>query len=85
MNKIENQIKEKLITQLQPTEITIINQSHLHSSHFTGNNNGESHFKIIIESELLSNLTRVKAHRVINDILKEELANDIHALSIKIK
>jgi stress-induced morphogen len=85
MGQIEEQIQQKLIDKLNPCELNIINQSHLHSSHFKGLQNGESHFKIIIKADILSSMTRLKAHRLINDILKDEIKSSIHALSIEIK
>jgi len=75
-------IKLKLAS-LNPTYLEIINQSHLHSSHYNGD--GNSHFKIIISSPLLTPLNKIERHRAINNLLKEELKQQIHALAIEVR
>jgi BolA protein len=42
----------------------------------------ESHFKVTIVSEAFEGIRLLARHRMINDILSEELANRIHALAI---
>jgi BolA protein len=78
-------MKEKIINklqQLQPSILQIIDNSALHSSHFNGAI--ETHFKVILSSEKLRKLTRIQAHRIINDLLKDEFMSGLHALEIKL-
>ena len=84
MNRKEN-IQTKLSV-LNPHFLEIVDESTLHAGH-AGNPNGnaESHFAIKIAAKELDNLSLVKQHRIINNLLKEEFDNGLHALSISIK
>ena len=66
-----------MIDQVQHLEIE--NESRFHSVP----PHSESHFKVTIASDTFArHKTRVQRHRLVNDVLKEELANGVHALSI---
>lgn len=84
MNRKE--IIEMKLSVLNPHFLEIVDESSLHAGH-TGNPNGdaESHFAIKIAAEKLNNLSMIKQHRIINNILKDEFDNGLHALSISIK
>lgn len=71
---------------LNPHFLEIVDESARHVGH-AGNQNihEESHFAIKIATKELDNLSLVKQHRVINDLLKEEFNNGLHALSINIR
>ena len=75
-------IREKLEQALQPTYLEIINDSVKHKGH--AGYNKESHFRIIITSVHFKGKKTLANHRLIFDILKDEVPNKIHALSIKI-
>ena len=76
-------IKKKLISQFKPTNLEIIDESHLHSGHVGARPEGETHFRLIISSENFIGKTRIEKQRQIYKTLKEELAGPIHALSIQ--
>jgi BolA family transcriptional regulator, general stress-responsive regulator len=76
-------IEDKLRDALQPTRLEVINESHLHAGHRGSPETGESHFRLLIISELFSGKSRVDRHRMVNDILSEELRGKVHALAIK--
>ncbi len=80
---LAKQITEKLKAELNCSELTVHNESHLHAGHNGFDGSGESHFKIEIASPDFSGLSRLEIHRKINFILKNELKY-IHALAIKI-
>lgn len=73
---IQEIIETKLNTALEPEVLEIINESHMHSGPAT-----ESHFKIITASKAFEGKMLIARHRMINEILTEEL-NIIHALSL---
>lgn len=79
----KERIKEHLSV-LKPHFLEITNESHLHLHHKQNNGRNDSHFKIIIGSNELDDLTLVQKHKVIHELLKEELNSGLHALSIKI-
>lgn len=83
MKEYSEFLKTKLSI-LNPNFLEIINQSHLHANHYEEAKNGNTHFKIIIGSAGFKDLSRIKIHQLIYEILKEDLKTTIHALSIKI-
>lgn len=82
MNR-QDRIEQKL-TVLKPHYIEIINDSHLHSGHKGSPGTGESHFTIKISASIFNDKTKIAQHKIINELLKEEFSNGLHALSINI-
>lgn len=75
-------VKKKLDRALCPTALEIIDESHLHAGHAGARPEGETHFRVRITSAAFAGITRVQCHRLVNEILAEELAGPIHALAI---
>ncbi len=80
---IEARMREKLITTFRPSRLDVVNESHLHAGHRTSPGTGESHFRILIVSDDFSGKSRIERHRMVNDILGDELKDGVHALAIK--
>lgn len=75
---IESAIKQKLQSAFSPLLINVENESHQHSSR----QGGQSHFKVTLVSDLFIGLTSIARHRAVYAVLKEELANGVHALAL---
>ena len=84
MISIYDEIKKKITKEINPDNIILIDNSHLHKKHKSFDLN-KFHFKIVIESKKLKKMNKVAAHKEIFTILKEEMKNKIHALEIEIK
>lgn len=80
MNKIE-QMYDRLAA-LKPTEIKIIDESHLHAGH-AGSASGGGHFQLRIVSAEFTGLNTLARHRVIYSALGEMMKQEIHALNIQ--
>lgn len=78
-----NRIKQKLGV-LNPHYLEIIDETKLHSGHRGIADPLESHFRIKINSKELAGKNLVTAHKMINNLLKNEFENGLHALSIDI-
>jgi BolA protein len=76
-------MREKLMISLRPTRLDVVNESHLHAGHRSSPGTGESHFRVLIVSEAFTGKSRVERHRIVNDLLSNELKNAVHALAIK--
>tara|TARA_S200000501_G_C20453963_1_gene582147 strand:- start:278 stop:580 length:303 start_codon:yes stop_codon:yes gene_type:complete len=84
-NHMINLIKKKLLKEFNPEYLEVIDESSKHLGH-SGYTEGKiSHIEIIIKSEKFNEMSRVDIHRLINNALREEWENGIHAVSIKIK
>ena len=77
-------IKKKIIDELKPTNVFVVDNSHLHKKHQFYDKK-KFHLKIVIECSRLKSMKTVESNRVIFSILKDELKDKIHALQIEIK
>ena len=75
-------IRRQLEAQLEPVELLIKDQSHLHAGH-EGAREGKGHFEVTIVSEAFEGLNPIQRHRIVYDALSKLLETDIHALRIK--
>jgi len=79
----QQRIRDKLTRSLEPDSLDIHDDSVRHNGHAGSHPQGETHFSIRIVSPSFSGLTRVARHRLVYEILAEELRERIHALTIK--
>lgn len=80
---LETRMREKLMAALRPTHLDLVNESHLHAGHGSTPDTGESHFRVLIASDAFNGKSRVERHRIVNDVLRDELKDGVHALAIK--
>lgn len=78
--KLQESIELKLSKDLQPEQLEIVNESHLHSSGL----GAESHFKVLVVSEAFRGLNRVRRQQKVYALLAEELKSGVHALSLRL-
>ncbi len=81
---VRDQIIELLTTEFRPTLLEVIDESHKHIGHAGYKEGGETHFKVVMDSELLHDLTRVAQQQAVYKVLDELLKTRIHALSLKL-
>jgi len=74
---------EKMLTDaLHPESISVIDESHLHEGHAGHRPGGETHFRIHIVARAFEGKSRIDRHRMINQVLAEDLAYGVHALAL---
>jgi BolA protein len=78
---IEAEIRDALAA-LAPTHLEVINESAKHHGHAGDDGSGESHWRIVIASPQLADLSRIGRHRAIHDAMGKDLIGRIHALAI---
>ncbi len=75
---LQEVIETKLHEAFNPAYLWVENESYMHNVPA----GSESHFKVIVVSDVFEGLRLIQRHRKVNQILSEELAGKIHALSI---
>ena len=75
---IQKKIENKLSEAFSPIYLKVLNESYMHNVP----KGSESHFKVIVVSYQFEGKRLLARHRLVNEILKEELAHSIHALAI---
>lgn len=82
MSEVVERIKQRLMTELQATDVEVIDQSHLHANHAEAIRSGGGHYVVKVTSSQFAGKSRIDNHRMIYKALEEDFA-DIHALSIQ--
>ena len=75
-------ITEKLNSAFAPTRLEVVDESHHHVGHAGHRPGGETHFRIYIVANAFKGKGRLERHRMVNQILSNELAGGVHALAI---
>ena len=75
-------LDERLRAALQPLELEIVDDSHLHAGH-AGAADGRGHFSVHVVSERFAGVPVVRRHRLVYDAVGDMMVTDIHALSIR--
>ena len=76
-------IKQKIIEEINPEKISVVDNSDLHKTHKSFDPQ-KYHLKIFIKSKKLNKMNKIDDQKVIFAILKEEMKKNIHALEIEI-
>ncbi len=75
---VQNRLEQTLGKALSPTHLEVVNESGMHNVP----KGSETHFKVIAVSEQFSEMPLLARHRMINELLADEIAGPIHALSL---
>ncbi len=83
---VKDQIITKLTAAFSPAQLEVTDDSHHHAGH-SGNpdGKGETHFSIKMISAAFSGKGRIERHRMVNNLLAQELKDGIHALAISVR
>ena len=73
---IQSSIESKIKFSLNPSLLSVVNESHLHHHGRSTNTTLkiETHFKIEVVSSLFENKRLLQRHRMINEIIAEEVS-----------
>ena len=74
----EQTIRQRLEGAFQPQHLEVINESHQHSVPA----NSETHFKVVLVSEVFAGRRKVARHQQVYAQLAEQLAGPVHALAL---
>ncbi len=75
---IQADIEHKIQDALHPVFLEVANESHMHNVP----PGSESHFKVTVVSAEFDGKMLVARHRMLNQLLKNELAGSVHAMSL---
>ena len=75
-------ITKKLTEALAPQSLEVVDESHRHEGHAGHRPGGQTHYRVYIVSEAFKGKTRIERHRLINQVLSNELTAGVHALAI---
>ncbi len=76
-------LEQKLRAAFQPAVLNVVDESNQHAGHAGSHPAGESHFRVTIVAQAFKGQSRVACHRMVNDVLAQELKERVHALAIE--
>ena len=79
---IAHQIRDKLTAALHPQRLEIVDESHRHAGHSGARPGGETHFRVEVVATAFQGKTRLERQRLVYALLKDEMSQQIHALSL---
>jgi len=82
-NRTQQTITKKLQEAFAPESLDVVDESHLHAGHAGHRPGGETHFRVYIVSQAFEGKSRLDRHRMINQVLADDLASGVHALALK--
>ncbi len=77
-----DRLRERLTAAFSPARLDIVDELARHAGHAGSRPGGETHFRVTIVSAAFESLNRVARQRAVYGVLAEELANQVHALSL---
>lgn len=77
---VQSEIEQKLQS-LDPVFVEVANESHMHNVP----DNSETHFKVTVVSDQFNGKMLVARHRLVNQLLADQLSAGVHALSLHTK
>jgi len=75
-------MRAKLSQALAPARLEIVDESARHAGHVGARPGGETHFRVEIVAAAFEGERHLARQRRVYEILKEELAGGVHALSL---
>ena len=82
---VADRLRSKLTDAFAPVHLEIVDESAMHAGHVGARPEGETHFRIHLVSDAFAGKSRVQRQRVVYDLLADELAGPVHAMSLKIQ
>ncbi|MFZ7282258.1 BolA family protein [Avibacterium avium] len=75
---VQQVLEQKISQKFTPHFLRIENESYMHSS----GRGADSHFKVVLVSDMFNGVRKVARHQMLYQLLAEELKNGIHALAL---
>ena len=76
---LEILLRNALMKSLDPSVLDLENESHGHNVP----KNSETHFRLVIVSQMFEGLSRVKRHQLVYKVAHEVLEKGVHALAMQ--
>lgn len=86
---VKERMEARLTEALAPQTLAVIDDSAKHAGHQFHPGGveprGETHFTVKVVSAAFAGKNRLARHRLVNELLAQELADGVHALAIEAK
>lgn len=80
--RVAAEIERRLIADLAPDHLEVVDESHRHQGHAGARPEGESHFRVLLVARAFAGKSRIERQRMVHAALHDLLQTEIHALAI---
>jgi BolA family transcriptional regulator, general stress-responsive regulator len=77
-------LREKLARAFAPERLEVIDESDRHRGHGGWREGGGTHFRVVMQAPAFDGMSRVERSRAVHAVLREELADRVHALALEL-
>lgn len=77
-------LRAKLDAAFAPEHLEVRDESEQHRGHAGWREGGGTHFRVVMRSARLQGMSRVERSRAVHAVLREELADRVHALALEL-
>ena len=82
---VRQTIISKLTQAFAPAELEVVDDSERHRGHSGYREGGETHFSVRIVADAFAGKSRIERHRMVNELLADELSGGVHALALSVR
>ncbi len=85
MPHTSDQLRQRLLERLQPSQLEVIDESAAHAGHSGASAEGYgTHFRVRIAAPQFAGKSRVVQHRLVYDAVRDFMDSGLHALAIEL-
>lgn len=81
---VAQSLEAKLTERFGPVHLDIIDESAMHAGHAGARPEGETHFRVVVVSDVFTGESRIARQRLVHETLADDLAGPVHALSLSL-
>jgi BolA protein len=81
---MDDLIKKLIEENFNPVEFELVNESRKHLGHAGDDGSGQTHYKLMVVSEMFQNRSRIDRQRAVMKVLNPAFSKGLHAVSMKL-
>jgi stress-induced morphogen len=85
MDNRADRIRSALVAQFAPARIEVVDDSAKHAGHAGAQPGGQTHYSVLLVSEVFTGMNRVARSRAVHAVLEAEFSGGLHALSLTLR
>lgn len=85
MDNRADRIRSALAAQFAPVRIEVVDDSAKHAGHAGAAPGGQTHYSVLLVSEIFTGMNRVARSRAVHAALEAEFSGGLHALALTLR
>ncbi|MDB5379888.1 MAG: BolA protein [Rubritepida sp.] len=85
MDNRADRIRSVLVAQFAPARIEVVDDSAKHAGHAGAAPGGQTHYSVLLVSEVFTGMNRVARSRAVHAVLEAEFSGGLHALALTLR